>query len=91
MVSGIGGHHTGRVDMRSGGLPNISVTLEDGRDLATALQNGALGDADYGLHFTGLSGTDVTDEVTGLSDRWRAEARVRHARNLAVRRRQHRP
>lgn len=67
MVSGIGGHHTGRVDMRSGGLPNISVTLEDGRDLATALQNGALGDADYGLHYIGLSGTDVTDEVTGLS------------------------
>lgn len=67
LVSGIGGHHTGRVDMRSGGLPNISVTLEDGRDLATALQNGALGDADYGLHYTGLSGTDVTDEVTGLS------------------------
>ncbi|WP_129777651.1 TonB-dependent receptor [Peristeroidobacter soli] len=67
MVSGIGGHHTGRVDMRSGGLPNISVTLEDGRDLATALQSGALGDADYGLHYIGLSGTDVTDEVTGLS------------------------
>ncbi|HWK51964.1 MAG TPA: TonB-dependent receptor plug domain-containing protein, partial [Steroidobacter sp.] len=67
MVSGIGGHHTGRVDMRSGGLPNISVTLEDGRDLATALQSGALGDADYGLHYIGLSGTDLTDEVTGLS------------------------
>jgi TonB-dependent receptor len=67
MVSGIGGHHTGRVDIRNGGLPNISVTLEDGRDLATALQNGALGDADYGLHYIGLSGTDVTDEVTGLS------------------------
>lgn len=67
MVSGIGGHHTGRVDTRSGGLPNISVTLEDGRDLATALQNGALVDDDYGLHYIGLSGTDVTDEVTGLS------------------------
>ncbi|WP_161827505.1 TonB-dependent receptor [Steroidobacter agaridevorans] len=67
MVSGIGGHHTGRVDMRSGGVPNIAVTLEDGRDLAAALQSGALGDADYGLHFIGLSGTDVTDEVTGLS------------------------
>ncbi|MBL8271283.1 TonB-dependent receptor [Steroidobacter sp.] len=67
MVSGIGGSHTGRVDMNSGGLPNISVTLEDGRDLATALQNGALGNADYGLHYIGLSGTDVTDEVTGLS------------------------
>ncbi len=67
MVSGIGGHHTGRVDIRNGGLPNIGVRLEDGRDLATALQNGALGDADYGLHYIGLSGTDVTDEVTGLS------------------------
>ena len=30
-------------------------------------QNGALGNADYGLHYIGLSGTDVTDEVTGLS------------------------
>ena len=67
VVSGIGGHHTGRVDMRSGGLPNIAVTLEDGRDLASALQNGELGNADYGLHYIGLSGTDVTDEVTGLS------------------------
>ena len=67
VVSGIGGNHTGRVDMNNGALPNISVTLEDGRDLAAALQNGELGDADYGLHYIGLSGTDVTDEVTGFS------------------------
>lgn len=67
MVSGIGGSHTGRVDMNPGGLPNISVTLEDGRDLAEALSSGALGNADYGLHYIGLSGTDVTDEVTGMS------------------------
>src|SRR5688572_18648690 len=40
VVSGIGGSHTGRVDMNNNHLPNISVTLEDGRDLATALQNG---------------------------------------------------
>ncbi|MET0498355.1 MAG: TonB-dependent receptor [Steroidobacteraceae bacterium] len=66
VVSGIAGNHTGRVDMTNG-LPNISVTLEDGRDLGTALQNGELGNADYGLHYIGLSGTDVTDEVTGLS------------------------
>ena len=26
-----------------------------------------LGDADFGLHYIGLSGTDVTDEVTGLT------------------------
>ncbi|WP_331068493.1 TonB-dependent receptor [Steroidobacter sp.] len=67
IVSGIGGNHSSRVDMNNGRIPNISVTLEDGRDLATALQSGALGNADYGLHYTGLSGTDVTDEVTGLS------------------------
>ena len=66
IVSGIGGSHTGRVDMSSS-LPDISVTLEDGRDLATALQNGELGNEDYGLHYTGLSGTDVIDKVTGLS------------------------
>jgi len=67
LVSGIGGHHTGRVDMNNNGLPDISVTLEDGRDLATALGNGELGDADYGLHYVGLSGTDVTDKVTGVT------------------------
>jgi iron complex outermembrane recepter protein len=67
VVSGLGGSHVGRVDMNNGGLPDISVTLEDGRDLATALSNGELGDADFGLHYIGLSGTDVTDTVDGLS------------------------
>jgi iron complex outermembrane recepter protein len=67
VVSGIAGAHTGRVDMNSDALPDITVTLEDGRDLATALANGELGDADYGLHYIGLSGTDITDEVTGFT------------------------
>ena len=67
VVSGIGGNHTARVDMNSGGLPDISVTLDDGRDLATALADGELGDEDYGLHYIGLSGTDIKDEVTGLT------------------------
>ena len=43
------------------------VTLEDGRDLATALAGGELGNADYGLHYIGLSGTDVNDTVTGFT------------------------
>ena len=67
VVSGIAGDHVGRVDMNNNALPDISVTLEDGRDLATALEAGELGNADYGLHYIGLSGTDVTDEVTGLT------------------------
>jgi TonB-dependent receptor len=67
VVSGIAGDHTGYVHMNDGALPDISVTLEDGRDLATALRNRELGNADYGLHYIGLSGTDVTDEVTGAT------------------------
>jgi len=67
VVSGIGGSHTGRVEMNSNSLPDISVMLEDGRDLATAFANGELGNADYGLHYIGLSGTDVTDEITGTT------------------------
>ncbi len=67
VVSGIAGSHVGRVDMNDNALPDISVTLEDGRDYAEALQAGELGDADFGLHYIGLSGTDVTDEVTGIT------------------------
>lgn len=67
VVSGVAGDHTGRVHMNSNALPDISVTLEDGRDLATALAGRELGDADYGLHYIGLSGTDVVDEVTGAT------------------------
>ena len=67
VVSGIAGSHVGRVDMNNHHLPDITVTLEDGRDLATALGNNELGDADFGLHYIGLSGTDVTDKVDGLS------------------------
>ena len=76
VVSGIAGSHTARVDMNSGALPDISVTLEDGRDLATALANGELGDEDFGLHYIGLSGTDIHDEVTGftLGGTWSTES-----------------
>jgi TonB-dependent receptor len=67
VVSGIAGAHTARVDMNNNALPDITVTLEDGRDLATALEAGELGNADYGLHYIGLSGTDVEDTVDGFS------------------------
>ena len=59
VVSGIGGSHVGRVDMNNNALPDISVTLDDGRDFATALANRELGDDDFGLHYIGLSGTDL--------------------------------
>jgi TonB-dependent receptor len=67
VVSGIAGDNTARVDMNNNALPDITVTLEDGRDLATALAAGELGNDDYGLHYIGLSGTDVEDTVTGFT------------------------
>ncbi len=67
VVSGIAGHHTGFVHMNNNAQPDIRMTLEDGRDLATALANGELGNDDYGVHYIGLSGTNVTDEVTGMT------------------------
>lgn len=67
VVSGIGGNHVGRVDMNRNALPDITVTLDDGRDLATALANRELGDDDFGLHYIGLSGTDVKDQVDGAT------------------------
>ena len=67
VVSGIAGDNTLNWSVNNNALPNISVTLQDGRDLATSLANGSLGDADYGLHYLGLSGTNVHDTVRGGS------------------------
>jgi iron complex outermembrane receptor protein len=65
LVSGIAGNSTLNWQDNNNGLPNISVTLPDGRDLGTALAAGQLGDADYGLHYVGLSGDNIHDTVTG--------------------------
>jgi TonB-dependent receptor len=67
VVSGIAGHNTGYYRATNGGLPDIRVTLEDGRDLATELAAGRLGNKDYGLHFAGLTGTDIKDTIDGAS------------------------
>lgn len=72
VVSGIAGDNTLTWHARDNGLPDIAVTLQDGRDLATELAAGRLGDADYGLHYVGLSGTNVHDTITGgtLGGKW---------------------
>ncbi len=67
VVAGIAGHNTGFWSDNNDALPNIRVQLADGRDLATALAAGQLGNADYGPHYAGLSGTNVKDKITGAS------------------------
>jgi iron complex outermembrane receptor protein len=82
VVAGIAGHNTGYYRATSGGFPDIRVTLEDGRDLATELAAGRLGNKDYGVHFAGLTGTDIKDTIDGasldgrlaLSGAWHIEA-----------------
>ena len=71
--------------MNNNALPDISVTLDDGRDFATALANRELGDDDFGLHYIGLSGTDVTDQVDGLSVDGELQVRPRGVHLAAVR------
>jgi TonB-dependent receptor len=67
VVAGIAGHNTGYYSATNGGFPDIRVTLEDGRDLATELAAGRLGNNDYGVHFAGLTGTDIKDTIDGGS------------------------
>jgi iron complex outermembrane receptor protein len=65
VVAGIPGHHTGYFSANRNALPDIRVTLEDGRDLATA--SPTLGNSDYALHWAELGGDDIHDTVKGLS------------------------
>jgi TonB-dependent receptor len=67
VVAGINGRNTGVFRANQGAFPDISVQLEDGRDLAAELAAGRLGDKDYGVHFAGLTGTDIEDTVDGAS------------------------
>ncbi|GAA4774440.1 TonB-dependent receptor [Stakelama sediminis] len=47
-------------------MPNISVTLPDGTDYATALASGQLDNQSlWSTHYDGLSGDTITDTVTG--------------------------
>ncbi|MFA9215590.1 MAG: TonB-dependent receptor [Sphingomonadaceae bacterium] len=67
VVAGIAGHNTGYYKATDNALPDIRVTLEDGRDLGTELAAGRLGNKDYGFHFAGLTGTNIKDTVDGAS------------------------
>lgn len=67
VVAGIGGANTGYYKANDNAFPDIRVELEDGRDLATELAAGRLGNNDYGIHFAGLTGVDIKDTVDGGS------------------------
>ncbi|HEY8026066.1 MAG TPA: TonB-dependent receptor [Burkholderiaceae bacterium] len=65
VVAGLGGNNTLTWKDNNNALPNIAVTLPDGRDYATALAAGQLGNDYWNPHYVGLSGYSVHDTVTG--------------------------
>ena len=82
VVAGIAGANTGYYRANDNAFPDIRVQLEDGRDLATELNAGRLGDKDFGVHFAGLTGVDIKDTVDGgslegrlsLDGKWNVDA-----------------
>lgn len=65
VVAGLGGNNTLTWQDNNNALPNLAVTLPDGRNYATALAAGQLGDSYWNPHYVGLSGYSVRDTVTG--------------------------
>ena len=65
VVAGLGGNNTLTWKDNNNALPNIAVTLPDGRDYATALAAGQLGNSSWNPHYVGLNGYSVHDTVTG--------------------------
>ena len=65
VVAGLGGNNTLTWRDNNNALPNLAVTLPDGRDYATSLAAGQLGDSSWNPHYVGLSGYSIRDTVTG--------------------------
>lgn len=78
VVAQLAGRTTGYWANTGQVLPHIRVQLEDGRDLATALAAGQLGDANFGPHYVGLHGDDVHDTINGASTggRWAIDSGI---------------
>lgn len=50
-----------------GGMPNVEVAFDDGRDLSAGLANGEFGADDFNTHYFSLAGDDIDDRITGSS------------------------
>ncbi|WP_223203009.1 TonB-dependent receptor [Stenotrophomonas sp. 169] len=54
-----------RIDLTGDAVPNVTTTLDDGRDLSTGLANGQFNDRDFNTHYMELRGDNIKDEITG--------------------------
>ena len=60
--------NTTHVSLNGGQIPDVSVSFDDGRDLATGLANGQFGASDFNTHYFELSGDNVDDRIFGASE-----------------------
>lgn len=60
--------NTTTVTLNGGQIPDVSVSLDDGRDLATGLAAGQFGASDFKTHYFELSGDNVDDRILGASE-----------------------
>ncbi|SEM14497.1 TonB-dependent receptor [Pseudoxanthomonas sp. GM95] len=57
--------NTTRIDLSSAGIPNVTTTLDDGRDLTTGLANGEFSSSDFNTHYNELAGDNIDDKING--------------------------
>lgn len=49
----------------TGGVPNVDVDFDDGRDLSEGLANDQFGADDFNTHYLSLGGDNIDDRITG--------------------------
>ena len=49
----------------TGGVPNVEVSFDDGRDLSEGLANDEFGATDFNTHYLSLGGDNIDDRITG--------------------------
>jgi iron complex outermembrane recepter protein len=59
--------NTAHIELTGDRVPNVTVTFDDGRDLASGLANGQFTEADFNTHYFSLAGDNIDDEITGAS------------------------
>ncbi|HEX2083483.1 MAG TPA: TonB-dependent receptor [Xanthomonadaceae bacterium] len=56
-----------RIELSGDYVPNVTTIFDDGRELASGLQNGEFGPSDFNTHYMELGGDNIDDTIDGAS------------------------
>lgn len=59
--------NTTRIELGGGAVPDVTTVFDDGRELASGLEQGLFGADDFNTHYMELGGDDIDDRIDGLS------------------------